>query len=131
MKKNMNSSEISTSEYNSFYQAYINLNEEIALIEALEKGLNITKLFFESIPENKWDYKYAVGKWTPKDILLHITDAERVFAYRALYFSRFINADLKGFDENIFAANAGADIQTVCALIQNYESVRDATLTLI
>lgn len=126
----MNPSEISTSEYNTFYQVYINLIEEIALIEALEKGLSATKLFFESIPENKWDYKYAIGKWTPKDILLHITDTERVFAYRALYFSRFINADLKGFDENIFAANADADNQTVRALLQNYESVRSATLTL-
>ncbi len=93
-------------------------------------GLKTTTAFFEGIPNAKWTYQYAIGKWTPKDILLHIADTERVFAYRALYFARSNNAELKGFDENAFAETALANSKTVADLIQNYVSVRNATLNL-
>ncbi len=126
----MKSSEILLSEYNPFYKHYIDLVEDINLIDALEKGLKTNQTFFENLPDSKWDYQYAEGKWTPKDILLHIADTERVFAYRALYFSRSINAELKGFDENLFSENALASSKTVASLLQNYVSVRNATLSL-
>ncbi|MDC7999810.1 DinB family protein [Aequorivita todarodis] len=121
---------ISPSEYNPYYGHYIGLVENINLMDALSEGLNATHGFFEGIPPNKWNHQYAAGKWTPKDILQHIADTERVFAYRALYFARSNNAELKGFDENIFAENALAGTKTVADLLQNYVAVRNATLNL-
>lgn len=123
-------SNISPSEYNPYYRHYIEMVENINLFDALSMGMDTTSTFFENLPINKWDYKYAEGKWTPKDILQHIADTERVFAYRALYFARSNNADLKGFDENIFAENAIASNKTVEDLLHNYTVVRNATLSL-
>ncbi len=129
-KKNMRPSNISPSEYNPYYKNYIELVESTNLVDALVKGMDATNAFFESLPNNKWNHQYIEGKWTPKDILLHISDTERVFAYRALYFARSNNAELKGFDENIFAENALAGNKTVADLLQNYVAVRNATLSL-
>jgi hypothetical protein len=126
----MKPSEVLPSEYNPFYKRYIDLVGNSDLFDALTKGLKTSEVFFENLPDNKWDYRYAEDKWTPKDILLHIADTERVFAYRALYFARINNAELKGFDENIFAENAGANNMSVAQLLKNYVAVRNATLNL-
>ncbi len=129
-KKNMTSSEIQISEYNPYYKHYIDLVENIPLLNAFARGLDTTQSFFKSLPNEKWNYCYAEGKWTPKDILQHIADTERVFAYRALYFARSTNADLKGFDENIFAENAMANNKSVEELLQEHLAVREATICL-
>jgi hypothetical protein len=126
----MLSKNISLSEFNPYYKHYVELVETSNLIDALSKGLNSTLGFFESIPTDKWDYRYADGKWTPRDILQHIADTERIFAYRALYFARSNNAELKGFDENLFAENALASHKSVVDLLQDYVAVRNATLSL-
>ncbi len=125
----MKPSEINASEYNPYYKNYIGLVKDIPLMEALELGLSTTPTFFKSIPSPKIMFRYAEGKWTPKDILLHIIDTERVFAYRALYFSRSENADLEGFDENIFALNAVTEHRDLLQLTQEYIAVREATIS--
>ncbi len=126
----MIASEIHPSEYNPYYKRYIDLVENIPLLDALTKGLGNTKSFFDSLPSEKYSYRYAEGKWTPKDILQHITDTERVFTYRALYFARSMNAELKGFDENIFADNAMANNRTIDELLLEHLAVRTATICL-
>jgi len=129
-KKTMTASEIQISEYNPFYKRYIDLVENIHLLDALAEGLGTTQSFFDSLPNEIWDYRYAEGKWTPKDILQHIIDTERVFAYRSLYFARNLNAELKGFDENVFADNAMANNRTVNELLQEHLAVRTSTICL-
>ncbi|AFL82090.1 hypothetical protein Aeqsu_2637 [Aequorivita sublithincola DSM 14238] len=126
----MKSSDLAPLEYNPFYKRYIDLVDNIDLLDAFKNGMSSTQSFFENIPEDKWNFQYAPNKWTPKDILMHISDTERVFGYRALYFARSNNAELKGFDENIFAENAFANNKTVDELLQNYLAVRNATLSL-
>lgn len=126
----MKPSEILLSEYNPYYKNYIDLVGNINLMDALVKGSETIQTFFGSLPENKWGYQYAAGKWTPRDVSLHIADTERVFAYRALYFARNSDVELKGFDDKVFAENAEANDKTVEALLQNYVAVRNASLTL-
>lgn len=126
----MRSTEINTSEYNSYYQRYIDLVDDLHLLQAMEIGLQKTQTFFNNIPQSKLHYRYAENKWTPKDILQHIIDTERVFAYRALYFSRADNADLKGFDENVFAQNTVANTRSINDLLQEYVAVRNASICL-
>ncbi|WP_026452033.1 DinB family protein [Aequorivita capsosiphonis] len=126
----MKSSEMTPSEYNAFYKKYVDLVEDSSLNEALAQGMEYIQSFFKAIPEEKLDYRYAEGKWTPKDILQHIMDTERVFAYRALYFARSDKANLMGFDENTFAVNAQASNRTLTILLGDYMVVRSATISL-
>ena len=105
----MKPTEINPSEYNSYYQKYIDLVDDVSLSEALEMGLHDTPSFFKNIPQAKWHYRYAENKWTPKDILQHIIDTERVFSYRALYFSRADSANLKGFVNRVHFYEHKAD----------------------
>ncbi|NHN25964.1 DinB family protein [Flavobacterium jejuense] len=86
--------------------------------------------FFKSIPENKQEFRYEIGKWTPKDILLHLIDAERIFTYRALRISRNDQTALSGFEENDYVPNAGANSRNMDSLIEEYETVRNATISL-
>ena len=72
--------------------------------------------------------RYAPGKWSPKQVLLHLVDAERIFTYRALRFARGDAQELPGFDENSFAANSEADDRPLAALLAEYQAVRAATL---
>ena len=129
-KKTMHATELRSSDYNPYYKRYIDLVGNIPLLTALENGLEKKHAFLESLPADKWNYSYAENKWTPKDILQHLSDTERVFAYRALYIARFNNADLKGFDENVFAENALANNKTPEELLQENATVRAATISL-
>lgn len=73
---------------------------------------------------------YAPGKWTIKEMLLHIIDTERIFAYRALRIARGDQQPLPGFDENAYAEESGANARSLSDLFQEYDAVRQATLTL-
>ena len=126
----MNPTQMIPSEYNPYYQAYIDLVGNRSLLEALANGLENIQSFFMDIPKEKLEYRYALGKWTPKGILQHVIDTERVFAYRALYFARSEDANLVGFDENTFAENAQAENKTLSELLEEYIAVRTATICL-
>ncbi|MDN3723441.1 DinB family protein [Aequorivita sp. SDUM287046] len=126
----MYSKNITEVEFNPYYKHYLELVENDSLMEALHSGLESTSTYFRNLPEEKWCFQYAADKWTPKDILQHIADTERVFSYRALYFARSTDAVLKGFDENVFAQTARANQRTVDDLLENYRNVRLSTLSL-
>ena len=126
----MRASEILDTEYFPYYKQYIDLAGDLPLTEALESGLIATKKFFETLAYAKLNYQYAEGKWTPKEILLHLIDTERVFCYRALYFARNIGSSIEGFDENVFAANSNGSSRELDDLLKEYSVVRNATLAL-
>jgi len=81
----------------------------------------------ENVPEEKWDYRYAEGKWSIKEVVQHIIDGERVFSYRALCFSRKDKTALPGFDENLFTENANADSRTKQELIDELKTVQKSS----
>ena len=107
-----------------FYHNYINLVTDDNLATAFDKQSSSLIRFFESIPAGKYDYRYAEGKWTIKEVLQHIIDAERVFAYRALRFARMDTTPLPGFDENLFASAAKADRRSWEKLMEELKVVR-------
>ncbi|GAA3950311.1 DinB family protein [Hymenobacter algoricola] len=74
--------------------------------------------------------RYAPGKWTIKEMLLHIVDTERIFSYRALRIARGDQQPLPGFDENAYADASGANERTLSDLLAEYEAVRQATVAL-
>jgi len=88
----------------NFYHNYINLVTQDDLVEAFDIQSASFIRFLETIAPDKYDYRYADGKWTIRELLQHIIDAERIFSYRALRFARKDSTPLPGFDENLFAA---------------------------
>lgn len=124
---------LDASEYAPYYKTYINaLDPDIDLIDELEISLYSTIRFIQEIPMDKFDYRYDEGKWTIKEIIQHIIDTERIFAYRALRFSRNDTTELPGFDENSFAnvVNPTANKRHLKDLLTELTIVRQATITL-
>lgn len=108
----------------NWYHGYIKMVQEDNLSAAFSNKDNNLIAFLDSIPESKHDYRYAEGKWTIKEVLQHIIDAERVFAYRALRFARKDQTPLPGFDENLFAENSKASTRKWNDLMEEFKCVR-------
>ena len=75
-------------------------------------------------------YRYAEGKWSIRELLGHLVDTERIFAYRALCLARGERQPLPGFDENAYVENAGFERRTLQSLLAEYLAVREATVLL-
>ena len=114
-------------EYASFYKNYIALAIGNNVEEIIENHSNTLNYFYNSLPETKADYAYADGKWTIKDLLQHLIDAERVFVYRATRFARKDSQSLLGFDENDYARNANACNRTLQSLKDELSALRAST----
>lgn len=110
-----------------FFHNYINQVPEDDLMTAFNNNSSSFTKFLSTIPPAKQDYRYAEGKWTIKEILQHIIDAERIFSYRALRFARKDATPLPGFDENLYAENAGTDKRKWNDLLEEFKSVRRST----
>jgi uncharacterized damage-inducible protein DinB len=115
-------------EYSGPFANYIQEAGEINLIEELEISLHDFIKFVQNIPLDKFDYRYAEGKWTIKDIIQHLIDSERVFAYRALRFSRNDKTPLPGFEENDYVDNTDANGRSIQELLTELSAVRHSTL---
>jgi uncharacterized damage-inducible protein DinB len=114
----------------SYYLNYTKLAEGNDLIKTLEESNSITLDLLKNIPVSKEDYAYAAGKWSIKQVMSHIIDSERVFAYRALRFSRRDATVLPGFEENDYAENANVSGRNLDDIKNEYLAVRDSTIQL-
>jgi len=110
-----------------YFGNYIKLVEENEISEAFKKQSGVLKNFLNSIPEEKWNYRYAEGKWTIKELVQHCIDAERVFTYRAMCIARKETVSLPSFDENEYAANSDAGRRAPTSLIEEYLTLRQST----
>ncbi len=110
-----------------WYHRYINQVPENDLAKAIQLQTTNFCSFLESLPIGKRDYRYADGKWTIKEVLQHIIDAERVFAYRALCFARKDNTPLPGFDENSYADHSKASGREWNEMVEEFKVVRQST----
>ncbi len=117
-------------EYRGYFETYVNKSLHNSLIDGLSIGLKDTISFFSSIQSDKFDFRYAEGKWTIRELLLHLIDAERVFNYRALRFARNDSTSLPGFDENDYVPESNASERSMESLIEEYELVRKSTIAL-
>ena len=114
----------------SFYQGYVDLVEEDNLIQALIVNGNESLERFRSIPEQSGNYAYANGKWTIKEVLAHIIDAERVFAYRALRFARNDKTELPGYEENDYTPESNAGSRKLYKICEEFANLRASTIDL-
>ena len=127
----MKPSDLKPEEFAGHFATYINqVSSEYSLVEELEISLHRLIKFVQNIPLDKFDYRYAEGKWTIKDIIQHLIDAERIFAYRALRFARNDKTELPGFEENDYVDEANATNRSIQDLLTELAVVRHATLSL-
>ena len=126
----MKVTDLKKGEYLPYFQPYINKIGDLILIDSLIDGLNKTISFLQSVPVEKLEYRYEANKWTVKDIINHLIDSERVFAYRALRFARKDKTPVAGFDENDYALESTANNRTIEDLLEEYTLVRQASIAL-
>jgi hypothetical protein len=119
-----------TDEFGEFYTGYINRVAGEDAREVLESSLHPLQVFLLSLPEQKGNHAYAVGKWTIKQVLQHCIDTERIMAYRALCSARGEQQSLPGFDEKDYAEAATAADRTVADLAEELILVRQTTIML-
>ena len=113
--------------YPPSFSRYINLVGAESVEEAIKKYSNEILNFFSELSAEKTKYRYAEGKWNIKEMLQHIIDAERIFAYRALCIARLDKTPLPGFDENNYALASNADERSWESILEEFEAVRKST----
>jgi uncharacterized damage-inducible protein DinB len=117
-------------EYAPFYAGYIAKVPGDDALPALAAQERETAALLAGLSEEQAAFRYAPGKWSVKQVAAHLCDAERVFAYRALRIARGDATPLAGFDENAYAAQAGADARPLAEIASELGAVRAATLAL-
>ena len=117
-------------EYFEYYGKYIALVPEGDLVALLQTQNAETATLLASIPPAKADFAYAPGKWTIKEVVGHLCDAERVFAYRAMRFGRADATALSSFDENTFVPAGKFGERTLGDLVEEFRAIRAATIHL-
>ena len=118
------------SEAAPYYFTYINQVSSDDALATIQTQLPTVLKLCSGISEEKSLYRYAPEKWSIRQVLNHITDTERAFAFRALWFARGFKDPLASYDQNIAAAGAEADGVPWSAHVQEFETVRRATISL-
>jgi uncharacterized damage-inducible protein DinB len=116
--------------YSPHFYDYIKLVENEDLKSILKDQLKESEDFFNSIPQEKYLYKYGENKWTIKEVIQHIIDTERVFGYRALAFARKDIHTLPSMDENDYAKYSNANKRNWQDLVDEFSAVRKSTIFL-
>lgn len=117
-------------EFAPFYGLYISKVPDGDIVEGLIGGAEIAAALLSDVSEEVAMSAYAPGKWTLKEVVIHCADAERIFTYRALRVARGDTIDLPGFDENAYVPVSGANKRSMDSLLDEMQSVREASVTL-
>jgi len=118
-------------EYAPYYERYVMLVRGGDILKILAGQARTVRRALAAVPEDRAGFRYEKGKWTVREVLGHCTDAERVFAYRALCIARGEKAPLPSFDENEYARTSGHDGIPLAELLDEFETVRKATVHLL
>ena len=117
-------------EYAPYYDRYISLVSGNDIVTTLESQRRHMLLLLSGRDEADGDFRYAPDKWSAKEVLGHVCDTERIFAYRALRISRGDRTPIEGFEQDDYVRNGPFAQRPLAELIEDYIAVRRATLTL-
>ena len=118
-------------EYAPYYERYISLVQNDDVLNALDQQRRETMLLLSCRDDDEGDYRYAPEKWSAKEVLGHVCDTERVFAYRALRISRADATPLEGFEQDDYVRNGPFAHRPMADLVEDFIAVRRATLSLL
>ncbi|HEX7338140.1 MAG TPA: DinB family protein [Gemmatimonadales bacterium] len=114
-----------------FYHGYIDRVTGEDIGRQLTEQLNRVELLFRGMDDATGRFRYAPGKWSIKEVLGHLTDAERIFAYRLLRIARSDTTPLPGFDEKAYVPPASFDSRSVRSLVEEFRALRLSTMALV
>lgn len=117
-------------EYAEFYKKYIDLISSDEIVSTLEAQRLQTLQFFAGRSERDGNFRYAPGKWAVKEVLGHVNDTERIFAYRAMRIARADQTPLAGFEQDDYVKAGGFAERALASLVEEYAAVRAATVAL-
>ena len=117
-------------EFNPYFGRYIDLVTADDALEPLAANIETTAALLGGLSDEKARYRYAPGKWSIKEVAVHMADCERVFTYRALTFARNDKSPLPGFEENEWAPMSGADARSISDIVTELRTIRAATIAL-
>lgn len=118
-------------EYAPYYERYISLVAGSDILAALDSQRRQTMLLLSGRDDDEGEFRYAPDKWTAKQVLGHVCDTERVFAYRALRIARGDRTPIEGFEQDDYMRNGPFARIALAEIIDDYIAVRRATLTLL
>jgi hypothetical protein len=118
-------------EYAPYYDRYISLVQGEDILSALDQQRRETMLLLSGRDEEDGDFRYAPGKWSAKELLGHVCDTERIFAYRALRFSRADATPIEGYEQDDYVRNGPFAQRPLADLVEDFIAVRRATLSLL
>ena len=117
-------------EYSPYFSGYISLVPDGEILDLLDRQFEETLKILNGISDSEGAFRYAPGKWSVKQLVGHMIDTERVFAYRALCVARGEKTSLPGFDENEYMENASFESVLMTDLAAEFETVRRSTVFL-
>ena len=118
-------------EYPAYSEIYMELLADDGLIlHHMRDNFAKIKKFIFSLPDEKLLHRYAEGKWSIKEVLVHIIDDERIFGYRALRYARADKTELHGFEQDHYAYYSNADDRNIESIFDEYEAVRSSTIAM-
>jgi uncharacterized damage-inducible protein DinB len=118
-------------EFQKYIQRYLDLIPSENWLEELKRTEEKTVGIYSELSEEQSLFAYAEGKWTLKELLLHLSDTERVFQYRILAFARGDKNELPGFDEELYADQSFANERSLDSLLEEYQTVRKSSQLLL
>jgi hypothetical protein len=121
---------VDTSRIPDYYHKYVQQVSHLDLAAALAYRREVLLPLLRSLPDEQWNFAYAPGKWTIKELILHLIDAERIFSYRALRFARHDATPLASFDENDYARYCEAEHRSPASILEELEAALTNTDTL-
>ena len=117
-------------EYAPYYERYISQVAGSDILTTLESQRRQMLLLLSGRDDQDGDFRYAPDKWSAKEVLGHVCDTERIFAYRALRIARADRTPMEGFEQDDYVRNGPFAARPLAELIEDYIAVRRATLTL-
>lgn len=118
-------------EYAPYYDRYISLIAENDILSTLDRQRREMVLLLSGLSEEQGDFRYAPEKWSAKQVLGHVCDTERVFAYRALRIARGDATPMEGFEQDDYVKNGPFARHVIAEVIEDYIAVRRATISLL
>jgi hypothetical protein len=119
-----------SNEFAPYYGRYISLVTGGDILQVLEQQSEQTRAMLSSVGEERANYRYAPDKWSIKQILGHVVDSERIFAYRALRIARNDKTPIEGFEQDDYVSNGPFEHCRLADLVEEYATVRKATVQL-
>ena len=117
-------------DFPSYYHRYVEEAAGDDMLDAMRIAQRTIHEVLARVPSTMEEHRYAADKWSIKEVVQHVIDGERIFAYRALRFSRGDGTELPGFEENDYTPASKADRRTLKDLLHEYDVVREASLLL-